>query len=574
MEILPYDILRHIFSFLPQTTLVHCRLLSRASGALATALAFRQVRLETFCDCLPYIRISESAYLRTLVREVTLDVGQMLLPHEENVQTIARHHGFLVALPQLRVFTGLQALNIKFAPANVTLLLPDVRAELHATSGRRYHYFQTMVLSTILECITGQWSEGHHREWETHWIPRCTSRVTGGTRASTLAVDSSASPDPATKSTDVLFPFSPSSALTSLATLTISNLPDAIEHELYTSPPFQAFASSHPLCALKILVSTEQNMRRPAESIFIPTKYDFFERLPTTWLSTSLTSNLRVLSLFCDHYFGWAPKLDLRMIRPGPAFPRLKVLALGNYVFTHDWQVEWIASLGANNGRGGLEELYLDDCPIMWRARTRGLMDSSTLNVDGMQINNSGYPLKEAMTSREAQHHDPVTVDFGLRWSSVLQTWRHEMKALKVFKMGSGDWEEAHSAMVTTARTMDLPSGDFTYGQEARGIWKRRSENMIHLNYDKPSLAECLTRQSPDWAVMRDGIGMNQRREHVLQYVQFDVGMGPTPWMERDFRRDMLDHTYCGRQQYEAVRSADEAAWRDISGAVSSRLRN
>lgn len=43
--------------------------------------------------------------------------------------------------------------------------------------------------------------------------------------------------------------------------------------------------------------------------------------------------------------------------------PNVRVLTLRNYGFSHDWQVEWIASLGSDNGRGGLEELYLDDCP-------------------------------------------------------------------------------------------------------------------------------------------------------------------------------------------------------------------
>lgn len=145
---------------------------------------------------------------------------------------------------------------------------------------------------------------------------------------------------------------------------------------------------------LKLLVATRKNKRRPSESIFLPEKYDFFENLPSTWLGPPIASNLRELSLYCPEYFGWAPKLDLRKITSGSAhasaFPNLRVLALGRYVFSHEWQVEWIASLGKENGRGGLEELYLDACPIMWRARTLKPLDNTTQMLDGLELDNHG----------------------------------------------------------------------------------------------------------------------------------------------------------------------------------------
>jgi len=55
---------------------------------------------------------------------------------------------------------------------------------------------------------------------------------------------------------------------------------------------------------------------------------------------------------------GFFPKLDLRTIH----FPQLRTLALGNYTFTHDWQLEWITSHALT-----LQNLYLDDCPILYQ---------------------------------------------------------------------------------------------------------------------------------------------------------------------------------------------------------------
>lgn len=559
---LPEELLRHIFSLLPQPTLVQCRLLNRASGALATALAFRHVRLEVLCDTSPFMHISTSPKLRQLVREVTIGIEDgVVLSHLGTARyqaTLLRHASYLVTLPRLRMFTGLQALHLRFTTDNV---------RRRVRGGRGDYGYLTRVLGVVVACLTGSWSEACHEAWQTDWLDWCASRTQ---LAQEPASDGDSTPGLERPADLALLPFSPAGALRAVTSLTIANLPDAIEAELYASPAFQTFLSSHPLRELKMLVSLEQNLRHPAESIFLPGKYDFFEQLPATWLSPALTSHLRVLSLFCDQYFGWAPKLDLRALGPGPALPNLRVLALGNYVFSHAWQADWIASLGSGNGRGGLEELYLDDCPILWRARTPGPLDDSILDSDGVRVENAGYPIKEVMTTADAQRPDPITVDFPLRWAPVLRTWRRRMTALKVLRMGSGDWEGDQAAMVTVATTMHL-AGDTASRQKAQTVWRQRSEAVIHLNYDKPSPTECGLGGRPKWGLLQGGVGMETRREHLLQYVHFDVGLGPTPWVERDFKLDMLDQEEDGWQRYEAVRGADEEAWRDITEAIASR---
>ncbi|KAE8340618.1 hypothetical protein BDV24DRAFT_151753 [Aspergillus arachidicola] len=84
--------------------------------------------------------------------------------------------------------------------------------------------------------------------------------------------------------------------------------------------------------------------------------HTFFSALPSFWLKPAL-QNLEHLAIYSSHYFGYYSKLDLR----GVHFPRLRTLALGNYTFVHDSQLDWILS-----HRDTLTELYLDDCAILW----------------------------------------------------------------------------------------------------------------------------------------------------------------------------------------------------------------
>src|SRR5699024_914449 len=78
-------------------------------------------------------------------------------------------------------------------------------------------------------------------------------------------------------------------------------------------------------------------------------------KLPSTMLNPT-ASKLEHLALYSDKWFGHKPALDLSEIH----FPRLKSLALGQYAFFHDFQLDWILSHGPT-----LRELYLDSCSIL-----------------------------------------------------------------------------------------------------------------------------------------------------------------------------------------------------------------
>lgn len=372
--------------------------------------------------------------------------------------------------------------------------------------------------------------------------------------------------------TNLLLPFSPTRRLPHFSSLTVANLSEYTANLMDDASEFQDLINSKSLSELKLLISAQHYNSYPIEQTYPPEEYEFFEKLPTTWLSPALCSNLRVLSLCRHEYFGWAPRLDFRMLNPNNKtsdLPNLRVLALGKFVFFQEWQVEWISSLGKYDGRGGLEELYLDDCPIMWRAHVWGPMDESISVANGVHIDNSGFPRKELMTRQNIhdEGRDPVTVKYYLRWNTVLQTWRDKMTALKVFRMGSGEWDSEHAEDVAFARTRNL-CWDPENIDASFAVWTRRCQETMHLNYDKPSLAECL-QHDDSGAVLQDGLGLVQNREALLQYIHFHVGLG---WVERDYKSDMMDQYEDGWQRYEASRRADEEAFRELQEAIASRI--
>ncbi len=83
-----------------------------------------------------------------------------------------------------------------------------------------------------------------------------------------------------------------------------------------------------------------------------------------------------ILCLSADLRWGWYPKTDFRHVR----FPKLKSLALGNFTFSHDWQLEWLLS------HESLCRLRLSGCSILAFANpTPQFLDS-----DGYLIRTAG----------------------------------------------------------------------------------------------------------------------------------------------------------------------------------------
>lgn len=191
--------------------------------------------------------------------------------------------------------------------------------------------------------------------------------------------------------------------------------------------------------------------------------------------------------------------MDFRAVNPGrgpsSGFPQLKVLALGNFTFSHEWQIGWIASLGQNNGSGGLEELYLDDCPILYKAHQLSPMDESETMLghdeDGnmISVSNHGYPIKEVVAHRAAGGPSNLrlrglptqTQEHAIRWFHVFRQWQERMKGLRVFRMGHGVWH------TTPADTFNACRSDESFAHVNSRILARRVQDNGFRSFDCPA---------------------------------------------------------------------------------------
>lgn len=547
---LPNEIYRQILSPLDLDTLRACRLVGRSIHQAATELLFRSICLKIELITISnhpgawdsdqdqdqdqidedvksrsrshnsFIQIAKAPHLRPWVREVTIDTKKVALPWLHDHTLVPQP--FLFALPYLQVFTGLKVLKVVFAKR----LSAGIYAgpDLHDIGGGGYlavhqsEPFARLVLDTCLRCLTGQWS-GERQVRLQHELLGLHSSQQLSTPWPHLLAAASAAVEPKMEAT----------------TLAISNLPVSMQVVM----PELVLACQESLTSLQLQFpsgpwDTFHNLPRQAGD-----RFDYFQnQLPKAWIPPPIAQNLRILSLYYENYWGWAPKFDFRTINPGIGLPNLRVLSLGCYVFSHEWQVDWIASLGRkpqqqNNGQGGggggLEALYLKDCPIMWEARVHSALDESTTDysiADGsgvVPVSNAGYPTDESLElpGGDGGHNlsNLIEVSFPLRWSSLLGRWAEIMASsstgsLQVFVMGSGPW-----------------------GRVNFRSWQRLPAN------------------SPG----------------LLQYVHFDIGLDPEPFIEQDDRRRMMMEDN-GLETYNAARKADYDAYNHLMDTIEMRM--
>ena len=147
-----------------------------------------------------------------------------------------------------------------------------------------------------------------------------------------------------------------------LKKLEIVNLPCRPQRDLTDHPSFSALLSTLQTLVLRFdYASTREEPYR--YSPLGDVSHEFFTNLRKTWLepaSTGLTS----LSLGANELWGYLLKVDFRRVR----FPHLKSLDMQRFVFSHDWQLEWILS------HKSLQKLSLYQCPILTHARWYGEM--------------------------------------------------------------------------------------------------------------------------------------------------------------------------------------------------------
>lgn len=147
--------------------------------------------------------------------------------------------------------------------------------------------------------------------------------------------------------------------------------------------------------------------------LFTTNTQDITTNLPSVWLEPT-AAKLTHLSIYMGPYFGYTYKLDLREIR----FPNLRSLGFGQYVFSHDWQFDWIIRHSKT-----LQQLTLDDCPILFLARNCRSLDS-----EGYPQFMTGPPIFDDRLDN--------TYTYSRRWSEVFERFRMELGALRSICFG------------------------------------------------------------------------------------------------------------------------------------------
>ncbi|EEH08899.1 F-box domain-containing protein [Histoplasma capsulatum G186AR] len=148
--------------------------------------------------------------------------------------------------------------------------------------------------------------------------------------------------------------------------------------------------------------------------------HTFTRELPSVWLEPA-SSTLRHLTLYSTLYFGFYPKLDLRDIR----FPNLQSLALGNYSFVHDTQLDWILSHGPT-----LQRLYMDDCAILYEV---GIYDKDNCYLSPAEM----HPGHKRNLFGEVHGR----ASYSKRWHDYFRAFQEGLPQLRHFRFGSSpDW--------------------------------------------------------------------------------------------------------------------------------------
>ncbi|EQL33111.1 hypothetical protein BDFG_04854 [Blastomyces dermatitidis ATCC 26199] len=148
--------------------------------------------------------------------------------------------------------------------------------------------------------------------------------------------------------------------------------------------------------------------------------HTFTRELPTVWLQPA-SATLRHLTLYGTLYFGFYPKLDLRDIH----FPNLQSLALGNYAFVHDTQLDWILSHGPT-----LQQLYMDDCVILYEV---GIYNKDKCYLSPTEMRRNAKATWQGQVKYRASYSN--------RWHDYFRAFAERLAELRHFRFGSSpDW--------------------------------------------------------------------------------------------------------------------------------------
>ncbi|KAJ4126979.1 hypothetical protein NW768_008600 [Fusarium equiseti] len=531
---LPTEVWYRICSLVPQSDLVSLRLVCSKLGKIALPECYKTIYIEIHRESSPR-RLCEIAKSRKLLHHVR----ELILYDDADYSTGFKNEhsrqSFLNTVPMIRFFNRLISLRIRFR----------TYSRLYRRNHNSWLAMQHRLdlLDTIFHWIVGMGNKNDQDVTNSdagfYGLPEGQSSISDLTDFSQPAIP--------------------------LQQLIITNLPDHHEAKRVTSEAFLKILSMPSLSDLRLHVEARRDLHHPVRapegtSPASPGKYLFFDKLPVSWLAPEMTKHLQVLTLHCKDYWGWCPKMDLRLIE----LPRLKALSLGRYIFSHQWQIDWFASIGKQNGSGGLEELYLHECPILYEATHYGPFDT----VD------SGYPTLKSILglgrrgTRENQK-------YPIRWNDIFSQWTKSLDNLKVFHMGQSTYQDV--LQDTFTRTQK----DQNFLQElfAKKHRDTQEESMRHrVWYD---LQEKLASPCPSGPITGPylkhktslkgqlaSIEFNQYRDFQMKYIKYNIERerdnANWPWVHPE-------HPWEGWAPEEGTVMTDDAAYEIFMDAVDSR---
>jgi hypothetical protein len=215
----------------------------------------------------------------------------------------------------------------------------------------------------------------------------------------------------------------PDHPTTNLKSLSFKNLQNVNDPALVTSTNFLQTLTRISELRLKFL--TQQTEAAPEQAYDLPELYDFFAELPRVWLAPA-QATLTSLTLHSNDFWGYTPRVDFRALH----FSQLRRLELGNFTFTHEWQLEWILSHGET-----LEVLVLDDCPII-----RYMKEYYPLDEEGYILDH-----KRSVWPAYGVRHVKSEWRYEGRWAAYFEKIEKGLSKLKTFQFGMGEWEDGQN---------------------------------------------------------------------------------------------------------------------------------
>ncbi|KAJ5816271.1 hypothetical protein N7447_008504 [Penicillium robsamsonii] len=203
------------------------------------------------------------------------------------------------------------------------------------------------------------------------------------------------------------------------------------------SKDFQQVLSK--LSSLRLNVMHELVPASPEDEIEKAEAQEFYARiLPSVWLKPTMGS-LRKLSLYSGFYWGFYPKFSLEGIH----CPNLQSLTLGNFSFFEDQQLDWILSHSST-----LQELYLDDCPILFHAR---ILDYE------FQLDKCPLPKSRMKFQINEKWSDDWHYDYPRRWNDYFASFETGLPHLRHFAIGHNQaWNSDHGWGLPFEKELDL----------------------------------------------------------------------------------------------------------------------